>query len=467
MHLDLGSGLHCAPVYSVKGFTESSVYDDAISLWKLDEQSGTRADSIGSNDLTDNNTVGYQNMGPSGTVTVHAEGSNEYLTRASWTHGANFAYVGWIKNPSPANYDTVIDHQLNSGFPANVSLCLYSNSAALRAVVSDNTGTSPVTIDSLVSLSDGGWHFFAVWFDDSDKKLRISVDDETPVASAAMTGNWKGTYTLYFGGASGTIDAWDGNLARFGYYTSIPSGAVRTSLYNNGKGKSYADLTTAEKVGLVSYWNLDEASGDRADSHGSNTLTDNNTVGSATNSYPANLPGRVANFVTANSEYLSRTNFTFGSGSYTYAIWAYSSSPSTYQSFGSVGTGGWAGITSELGGLITAGTLYNQIGYDGGSLSNYSTKAAPSNDAWHLIMTTYDADTNIIQVYVDDVAGTAFSPADNLYNNAASVLRIGSLQNLSASYWNGQLSNAAVWSRVLTAQERTDLYNSGNGAPLP
>lgn len=216
--------------------------------------------------------------------------------------------------------------------------------------------------------------------------------------------------------------------------------------------------------GLVSYWPLDEESGVRADLVGSNDLTDNNTVGFASVTGPPNFPaGKAASFVAANSEYLSRTNFTFGSGSYTYAVWAYSSSPSTYQSFGSVGTGAWAGITSELGGLITAGTLYNQIGYDGGSLSNYSTKAAPSNDAWHLIMTTYDADTNIIQVYVDDVAGTAFSPADNRYNDAASVLRIGSLQNLLASYWNGQLSNAAVWSRVLTSQERTDLYNSGAG----
>jgi hypothetical protein len=32
---------------------------------------------------------------------------------------------------------------------------------------------------------------------------------------------------------------------------------------------------------LISWWSLDEASGSRADKHGANTLTDNNTVLSA------------------------------------------------------------------------------------------------------------------------------------------------------------------------------------------
>ena len=39
--------------------TGSSLTTNLISYWKLDETSGTRVDSVGNNDLTDNNTVLY------------------------------------------------------------------------------------------------------------------------------------------------------------------------------------------------------------------------------------------------------------------------------------------------------------------------------------------------------------------------------------------------------------------------
>src|SRR6056300_304684 len=43
---------------------------DLVSFWKLDEASGTRVDAFGSNDLTDNNTVGQ------GTGTVYANAAD-------------------------------------------------------------------------------------------------------------------------------------------------------------------------------------------------------------------------------------------------------------------------------------------------------------------------------------------------------------------------------------------------------
>ena len=45
-------------------------------------------------------------------------------------------------------------------------------------------------------------------------------------------------------------------------------------------------------TGLVSYWALDETSGTRYDSHGSNDLTDNNTVG-----YTTGVQGNAADFI--------------------------------------------------------------------------------------------------------------------------------------------------------------------------
>src|SRR4051794_40520428 len=75
---------------------------------------------------------------------------------------------------------------------------------------------------------------------------------------------------------------------------------------------------------LVSYWKLDEASTGvapvtRNDSHGTNHLTDNNTVTSA-----AGKLGNAAQFTAANSESLSRidnASLRFGDEDFSLAFW--------------------------------------------------------------------------------------------------------------------------------------------------
>jgi hypothetical protein len=56
--------------------------------------------------------------------------------------------------------------------------------------------------------------------------------------------------------------------------------AISGALYNGGSGLSYANLTPAQKAswGLVSFWELNKTSGTRADSHGSNDLSEIGTV---------------------------------------------------------------------------------------------------------------------------------------------------------------------------------------------
>lgn len=66
----------------------------------------------------------------------------------------------------------------------------------------------------------------------------------------------------------------------FGKTPSSSMATIRDLLYNSGNGLPYGDLTTQQKtdIGLISYWMLDEVSGTRNDSHGTNHLTSNNGV---------------------------------------------------------------------------------------------------------------------------------------------------------------------------------------------
>jgi hypothetical protein len=73
----------------------------------------------------------------------------------------------------------------------------------------------------------------------------------------------------------------DAEMSNAAVWNRTLSDAEITSLYNSGTPRPYANLTTAEKVDMVSFWNLNEPRGTRYDSHGTNHLTDNNTVGAA------------------------------------------------------------------------------------------------------------------------------------------------------------------------------------------
>ena len=77
----------------------------------------------------------------------------------------------------------------------------------------------------------------------------------------------------------------------------------------------------ALKTNLVSYWKMEEASGSRVDVHGSNDLTDNNTVLNATG-----ISGNGADHERDTSEWLSiahasQTNLDVTTGDFSISCW--------------------------------------------------------------------------------------------------------------------------------------------------
>ena len=79
--------------------------DGVISYWKLDEVSGTRFDTVGSNNLTDINNVGFE----TGQITIPAAGNAASFVRANAEQldgpaigsldfgDEDFTIAGWVK----------------------------------------------------------------------------------------------------------------------------------------------------------------------------------------------------------------------------------------------------------------------------------------------------------------------------------------------------------------------------------
>lgn len=225
--------------------------------------------------------------------------------------------------------------------------------------------------------------------------------------------------------------------------------------------KNHSTLPT----NLVSYWELEEASGTRVDSHGSNDLTDNNTVTQGTGKI-----GYGADFERANSEYLNKSDNVSLSitGDMSLSLWVKIESqvsagtveynlcskylPSTNRSWGFAyihngGTYALQVITSSTGSTIKYGNITQTL----------------TPGSWHHIVYLYDASASSIEIYVDGSSiGTIGSLTSSLYDGTA-AFELGA-QNGSYTL-DGVLDEVGLWSKKLSGSEISDLYNSGSGIP--
>ncbi len=218
---------------------------------------------------------------------------------------------------------------------------------------------------------------------------------------------------------------------------------------------------------LISYWKLDEASGSRADAHGSNTLTDNNTVGSATGKI-----GDAADFELSNSEYLSHasnSDLETGDIDWTFAAWVNADSLS-------------AGFQTILSKDATAAREY-LIYYEDGSTNRFSvavfvgvstvvlradTLGAASTGTWYYVVIWHDSTADTINIQVNNGAVDSSATGGSLNAATAAEFRVGGRATIASLIpWDGLIDEVGFWKRTLTTQERTDLYNAGVGFTYP
>lgn len=208
---------------------------------------------------------------------------------------------------------------------------------------------------------------------------------------------------------------------------------------------------------LISFWSLDEASGNALDAHGSNDLTDNNTVDSATG-----IIGNARSFTKANSEYFSHADnadLSTGDIDFTFAGWA---NVSSYTGFpGILGKDNGGSGEREYGLYTYSGRFRWYVSDNGTSESTAVEFTGLTTATWYFFVVYHDSVNNIISISVND--GTPVTAAHSTgINDGTADFRIGDVpyNNL---YMAGQIDELGFWKRVLTSSEITELYNSGSG----
>jgi len=230
---------------------------------------------------------------------------------------------------------------------------------------------------------------------------------------------------------------------------------------------------------LVSYWKLDEASGNAADSVGGNTLANQNTA-----TYSAGKINNGVALASASSQYLSIADAS-QTGLDIATAWSISA---------------WVKITSFAnaefciaGKYLTTGNqrqyrmilessgggtaLYVELDNsdDGTSSAGHflefdaSQSDIDTTGVWYHIVGTVDVTSGAGVIYVNGTARTSSKVVGTTLGgikNGTGAFAVGAFAN-PGGYFNGMIDEVGVWSRVLTSTEVTSLYNAGAGFAYP
>ena len=215
---------------------------------------------------------------------------------------------------------------------------------------------------------------------------------------------------------------------------------------------------------LIAYWTLDEASGNAIDAHGSNDLTET----SGTIDAASGKVGGARDFEAGDTEWFEiadNTDLSTGDIDFTFACWVRAE---TLASFPCIAQKGWSGLASAdrewvLYYNTTSSRFVMEKGAGTAAVSvTASNFGAASTATGYFVVIYHDSVNDIIGISVN--AGTPNTTSTSTgVNNGNRAFVLGASTVGQSLYWDGVIDEAGFWKRVLTSDERTELYNIGNG----
>jgi hypothetical protein len=206
---------------------------------------------------------------------------------SSFMPAENLMVGCWVNSttlPGTGSNHRLISHWLTTGDKRSYDLSIINTSGTIKiSALGSSLGTSSFTsVTTSHTPSTGVWTFAVMWWTSGQLYLEI---DNTTRSNAALSSMYAGSAALYLGARETGADYFNGAIDS-AFLIKAPSSlgngtagslarTIISYLYNSGAGRRYSDLDSTQKTdwGLVSWWDLNEATGTRYDRHGTNNLT--------------------------------------------------------------------------------------------------------------------------------------------------------------------------------------------------
>jgi len=221
-----------------------------VAYWPLHEASGSRLDVVGTNALTDNNTV-TGNPGPSASklplASQFTAANSESLSIADnvvlSTGDIDFCGCCWVYQDSqPAGFMNIFGKWHGGGINQEEYLLYYGQTANRFAFVKSSDGTSAtettVNANTFGAPSTATWYFLYFEHDAQGNRIRISVNNGALDSTATSTGVFDSTGVFRIGAAELTPASFhNGRIAGVGFWKRNLTAAEIAYLYNSGAGR--------------------------------------------------------------------------------------------------------------------------------------------------------------------------------------------------------------------------------------
>ncbi len=215
--------------------------------WTLQEASGTRADSVGSVNLS--TLVGTPTTtasGPNSQRAICFNGSNQGIlgtasvvpTSGSWTVAGWVGRYGALPNTNQQVWGQIHDggSVLQAWSPENGNLQMLDVSSNGSGLSAQATATTTYSVGT-------SWYFHVEYYDDVNHLISCNLNNGT-AGTAAFTGPIYSAVPQVFGLAVTSPGASTNHLqaceSELGVWTKVLSSTELTYLYNSGVGRTYS-----------------------------------------------------------------------------------------------------------------------------------------------------------------------------------------------------------------------------------
>jgi hypothetical protein len=241
----------------------------------------TRLGGLNPLDIEGLNLYMNNNLGVNTKLAADFNGADQYLSSSSTDFdkfNTDFSGAGWVMADNLGRLNVLSKN--DGGGTNDKSMMLQLLSGGVILYKSDN-GSSFSTITIPSSYTAGNWVFIAYVFDFTNSLYKLSINGSSFTTGVLGASIHNSTSDFRVGASfSNNISfPFNGKIDSVFFYDKALSLAELQAIYNSGNGSAYNNLTDAQKVDLVSWWELNEESGIRYDEHGTNNLTDNNSTG--------------------------------------------------------------------------------------------------------------------------------------------------------------------------------------------
>ena len=476
----------------------TNVWNDCKAVYHMEEDpSGTAPQMLDSTfnsyDLTAETTMtGGQSEAEDIGNAIHFDGSNDAFTNASGAFDGggmtNVSITARIKPDSTGSSNRAVASmgRYAGGYDWAWILDMVSGSPYFSVY---NEDSSPLRVEAngASTLSTSVFSTYTGVADTSAGVVEVFLNGVSDGSStdATMSGLKDTSHnTLYVGRYENNFGDkyWDGYTSELRIRDTVLSDDFVTAEHNNLDSPSTFYSVGAEEsseifsdvknsslaTDLKAFWEFEETSGTRVDSHGSNDLTDDSSVGSTTGKCGTNA----VDFVRSSSDSLSIADNADvnPTGDTSFACWFKLTTDTSGQIrafFGKDGGATTRGYASWF--FNSSGTHQFKffVSQDGSSSEELTVGIGStlSTGTWYHVVGVWDASTSTIEFFLDGVSvGTATGTRTAIHDNGASFY-VGRFGNYSGDYTDMAIDDMGLWHRKLTNPQITGLYNGGTCLP--